>query len=671
MSDDVTREVYQIDNTQALRALTDISTALREMREYQERAKEGGEAVEKGFLESAAAVAVGQAAYEGLKWAISETLEVMKDSVAAALDAEQAEMKRARALRNAGVDVEKYTAELNEHAEALERLTGVDDEYYKGLQTMLATMGVAPEQLNKFTDAALDLAAATGTDAMNAAKLLARAHAEGKDELKKYGIAVDEAAFKAKGFGAVIEEVQRKFGGMHSEIPEQTKAMNALHGAWETFKESLGATLLKLFDTSGALAKLTELVDRASKFMDPEGTTYGNKSKERIEHERKYLMVEKQNLEDHLNGQKTMWLTYGATVEEQVAIPFERAQQMLADVEKQLNETSWMGGLDKAGKGGGFKEPGPSKKDREHAAKEAAKHIKELAKEEANIRKEMAEADAHAQKEYLKDELHGQDEAAKESVRIEKERLAEIKKATDDVNKWLAQVDKEEAAAQKKLNDEKLEEEKKFYEGLLDEAKRYAMQALNFLGSMIEEQLTQNETYNKAYHEALVARRVADSQETDAKKTAVEVEKELQQEAKAAQEKRTAEFLAGIAKEAGMKAILEAAEALASLAKYDYPGAAQHGIAAAAFGGVALAAGVAAVGISGGRGMTREEKDSIADLNERKKEKEERAAKVTEGVGPGQTVNQYFFGISGMKDVGQASEVDRLARLHATLQTGA
>ncbi len=64
--------------------------------------------------------------------------------------------------------------------------------------------------------------------------------------------------------------------------------------------------------------------------------------------------------------------------------------------------------------------------------------------------------------------------------------------------------------------------------------------------------------------------------------------------AKLSLRQQTHDALQAIAEQAAGKALWEGAEALASLAMYDYPGAALHGAAAAAYGGVAIAAGLSA-----------------------------------------------------------------------------
>lgn len=654
------RDVYELDTSSAVDSLGKLEKAYDEV--------VGG--VRKALPEitaHAAGVALGQAAYDGLKKAISGAVELLKESAQAALEAQQVDAKLATSIKNAGYDVEVYTKKLGDQAAALERLTGRDDEYYKSLQTLMITLGVAPNEVDRFTRAALDLAAATGTDATMAAKLLARAHAEGKDELKKYGISVDEAAFKAKGFGAVLGEVEKRFGGMHEQIPDQMKDINRMKGAWESFKETLGASVLKFVETHDLASKIVALIDGANDMFTPEAQKKFNALSK--DEQRKALEAERQTLLDHLSGQKTLWEVYTGEVETSIAVPFEKAQEMLAALEKKL-APDWLKTIDAV----------HVPKNRPIVSDEDKKANDKKLKEAQDYLDQKDKLFNERADNLMKDgKLRDAEEIAATGAKIAalgdlgEEEANEYRANQAAKYEWEHQLATEAEEKRQNMRDKQVAQEKAFYENLLSELEGYAKRVLDFGLSLLQEQLTQNETYNKAYHEALVNRRIADSEEQGAKKTAVEVEKELASEAKATQDKKTAEFLAGIAKEAAMQAILEGAKAIASLAAYDYPGAAQHGIAAAAFGGVALAAGGAAAALSAGRGMTREEKDSIESLNKRKEEKAARDSNVTTGTaqGPGVQQNVYFFGISGMTEISQGAELERLRRKHDNLSTGA
>jgi len=687
------RDVYELDASNAIDQLKKLAMG---QLEFSATAEDG----KLKMLAIGAAWAAGTAALSALSAGISASAELLKNSVTAYHEAEQADMRRARALKSVTMDVEKWNNRLAESASAFERLTGVDDEYYAGLQTLLTTFGVAPEQLNRFTRAALDLAAATGQDATMAAKLLARAHAEGKDELKKYGIAVDETTFQAQGFKAVLAQVEQRFGGLHTEIPEQVKSVNNLKGAWETFKETLGGVVSNAVNTAGAMDKVASVIDTLGWTLHRlTNSTAQNKLEDTSPEKLKaQQMVEADQLRQHLSGKVTMYKTWGPAIEDQVVLPFKEAAKRLAALEKDL-QPKWLNDLKTAGT---IRTPVHVMTDEEKAAQKAAqkKAIAENKKyldEKETLFATSASNLEHAEKLDEAKALTATREKIAKLGDLNEEEVNEYRAAQAAKYEWEHSLAVEAENKRMAMQDKAREREKEFYADLLNELAGYAKQALDFVGNLIAEQLTQNKAYNDAYFAASVERRVIDKQEeeqdklshelkraltdeeidkvnalTDAKYTSADAEKELKAEAKAAEQKRLAEFLASIAKEAGVRAIMEAAEAIASLAKYDYPGAAQHGVAAGAFAAVAVATGAAAAGISGSRGMTREEKDSIKSLEKRDAEKKERASQTTDAkTGPGVNQYVYYFGISGMTDVGQAAELDRLRRKHAQLQTGA
>lgn len=123
-------------------------------------------------------------------------------------------------------------------------------------------------------------------------------------------------------------------------------------------------------------------------------------------------------------------------------------------------------------------------------------------------------------------------------------------------------------------------------------------QALNILGGAMERQLLTSRRYEAAL------RAVGGAEKESAQERRNAVYAELQA------------VLAGLAKEAAVRALWEGAQAIASLAVYNFDAAAKHGAAAAAFAGVAAVAGAGAGAIGNNRGMTAQERQSVASAAE-------------------------------------------------------
>jgi hypothetical protein len=189
------------------------------------------------------------------------------DAVQSFLDAERVSRRLEQAMQQLHGEMGGFTQVLSGYADATERATGVDGDFIQSIQQLLLQMKIAPNEVNRVTQAAIDLAAATGGDAKQAAVLLAKASAENVAELKRWGIEVDEAKVKTEGFTAVLSEVERVYGGTANQISDAERAIVANQAAWGDLKEAIGQTVAQLLtftdgskSTVSVLDGLTELL---------------------------------------------------------------------------------------------------------------------------------------------------------------------------------------------------------------------------------------------------------------------------------------------------------------------------------------------------------------------------------------------------------------------------
>lgn len=111
----------------------------------------------------------------------------------------------------------------------------------KSAVAMLSTFKMTEEMLRAFTPALIDMAegyrkSTGGTmDLQSAAIMLGKAVNGNVGALRRFGIFVDEAAFKEKGWVAIQEELKREFGG------QSASAMKTAEGAVRAYSASVGA----------------------------------------------------------------------------------------------------------------------------------------------------------------------------------------------------------------------------------------------------------------------------------------------------------------------------------------------------------------------------------------------------------------------------------------------
>lgn len=169
--------------------------------------------------------------------------------------------EEAIAKLNAGLKASgKFTQEASDalvrHAGALQQSTTFGDEQIIAAQAMLATFKLSEEQIKKIIPLTLDMAAATGTDAVRAAVLMGKAAVGVTGELSRYGIIVDKTDLKNRGLAAVLDEVRLNFGGTAKAVAKEGIGPLIQFGNLVgDIKERLGAALIPALSAIVAVLK--------------------------------------------------------------------------------------------------------------------------------------------------------------------------------------------------------------------------------------------------------------------------------------------------------------------------------------------------------------------------------------------------------------------------------
>jgi hypothetical protein len=199
--------------------------------------------------------------------AFSAVARFVAESVTAFLEAEKASMRLESALVRVDANLAGGGARLEEWADATERATGIDGDYIKSLEQLALQLNVAPNLVNRATQAALDWAEATGGSAKQGLTMLTTASAENASQLAKWGIQIDGADVQARGFTAVLESVEKQYGGTAGQISDTSKALAASKAAWGDLKEAVGQTAVELLRATHAAGGLTTYMDALTEYM--------------------------------------------------------------------------------------------------------------------------------------------------------------------------------------------------------------------------------------------------------------------------------------------------------------------------------------------------------------------------------------------------------------------
>jgi hypothetical protein len=179
-------------------------------------------------------------------------------AVAGAQQSAVAQAQLRQALLSTGQASEQAAAALVRQAQALERLTGQDDATVHAVQRILLSLGATIEQTQRLTPLVLDLAAAMGTDATTAARLLGQALDGQATGLARYNIT-------ARNFDTLTDQLTRAFGGQARALQAARGPLGELAILQDQALKGLGQALLQtaapaLRSLNGALEALARTI---------------------------------------------------------------------------------------------------------------------------------------------------------------------------------------------------------------------------------------------------------------------------------------------------------------------------------------------------------------------------------------------------------------------------
>ena len=211
-----------------------------------------GEATGNLASQTGKAVVAWQLMAEVATKAASAVVKYGTDAVKAFAAAEriQAQLNRA-----AG----EYGETLGKQAEALSRVYAIDDDIIKQSQTLLAQWGGVGAATRETTEAILNYATATGTDAVGATQALIRNVESGGAGMAKLGIHFRETGKKGDDLAAAVGAINAKFhGAALTDANTLSGSAHAAQLAVDDLQKSIGGMLGTMLDQSGGMAFITE-----------------------------------------------------------------------------------------------------------------------------------------------------------------------------------------------------------------------------------------------------------------------------------------------------------------------------------------------------------------------------------------------------------------------------
>ena len=207
-------------------------------------------------------------------------VRVFTDSIKAFAESEAAAQRLDTALRTLGPAAEDVANALKAQAAELQKTTAFEDDAIISGQALLAAYTKNTDALKAGTQAAVDLAAATGQDLNSAFLLVGKAAAGNTAALSRYGIIIDENATKGEKFAKTLEAIQKQFGGQATAAAQTFNGqLSQLRNTFGDFQEELGRFFADAQRGAGAFDALkTSLVfftDALKKGATDTGTAAG------------------------------------------------------------------------------------------------------------------------------------------------------------------------------------------------------------------------------------------------------------------------------------------------------------------------------------------------------------------------------------------------------------
>jgi len=192
----------------------------------------------------------------------------MKSTTEEMMAQQKADLALAEALRNVGIYSDETYTRLKDLAGALQLTTSYSDDTIQSIEALFSRFGIAPEMMEKAITTTMDYARATGKDLKSAALDMAKASEGNLMMLQRYGIRIDETAFKTRGFAAVLDGVREKFGGAEAAYANTFAGrLQQLKNMFGDLQEQIGGAIVysetwnKVLDMlRGAILKVSEQI---------------------------------------------------------------------------------------------------------------------------------------------------------------------------------------------------------------------------------------------------------------------------------------------------------------------------------------------------------------------------------------------------------------------------
>jgi hypothetical protein len=206
-------------------------------------------------------------------------------------------VKLNQALANSGQYSEESSAQVQELANKYKALTDIDDSKFIDVSTTLLKFGAKTDDLDRYTEAVVNLAGIMGGDLTGASNLFAKALAGNFDTLSRYGLQVEKAGTQQQKLDSIMrqaaergagqltagsETLNRKFSALRLGVDDMVKGfgnliartgvvqfgLDALRGGVDLLNRLLPSTVKATEDFTNRLGGVGETAEETARKLD-------------------------------------------------------------------------------------------------------------------------------------------------------------------------------------------------------------------------------------------------------------------------------------------------------------------------------------------------------------------------------------------------------------------
>jgi hypothetical protein len=227
------------NRTLKLSILADVDDLKKKLGEADKAVEDNSNKISEFGKKAAAAFAVAAAA------AVAYGTKLAIDGVKAAIEDEQAQLRLAKALKEATGATDAQIKATEEMILQTSLATGVADDELRPAMQRLAVSTKSTEEAQKLLSLALDVSKGSGKDLESVANALAKAHDGQETALGRLGLGLSAAELKTMSFTDIQRRLSDLYGGAASENAETFQGkIDRLKVGFEEAKEALGVALL-------------------------------------------------------------------------------------------------------------------------------------------------------------------------------------------------------------------------------------------------------------------------------------------------------------------------------------------------------------------------------------------------------------------------------------------